>query len=164
MKKIDVWIMHSKEQVKHFEEIHKKKVEDVLLLDKTLIPCPFCGENLIYSPQRQAHIHPNNNCILAHVLTTQTEFIAPYMPVIVPATLPDGNAWNNRAENASVVHSHWVDKEGNFVHFDERDGCPARSCYCHRCNNWLTGSDEYPCRGNYCPNCGAKMDETEEEK
>lgn len=64
------------------------------------------------------------------------------------------------ADVAEVVHSYWVDKEGKFVPFNEKDGCPARSCYCHRCNDWLTGSDEYPCRGNYCPNCGAKMDLT----
>jgi hypothetical protein len=64
------------------------------------------------------------------------------------------------ADVAEVVHSYWVDKEGKFVPFNEKDGCPARSCYCHRCNNWLTGSDEYPCCGNYCPNCGAKMDLT----
>lgn len=35
------------------------------------------------------------------------------------------------------------------------------SCHCSVCGDWLTGSDEYPCKGNYCPNCGAKMEGSE---
>ena len=57
-----------------------------------------------------------------------------------------------------VVHGEWVD-EGKKVTWDELfPGCPSGSCECSICGDWLTASDEYPARGLYCPNCGAKMD------
>lgn len=61
-----------------------------------------------------------------------------------------------------VVHGHWVTNiyDRDFVRFD-KDGFPEKSCYCSVCGDWLTASDEYAVRGYYCPNCGAKMDETE---
>lgn len=43
------------------------------------------------------------------------------------------------------------------ITFDE-SGCVSNSCHCSECKDWLTASDEYPCRGYYCPNCGAKME------
>ena len=43
------------------------------------------------------------------------------------------------------------------VSLDE-SGKVSCSCHCSLCGDWLTGSDEYACRGNYCPNCGAKME------
>ncbi len=58
-----------------------------------------------------------------------------------------------------VRHGRWLDeKTGDPVLFDKKDGCPERSCKCSLCGEWLTASDEYPVTGNYCPNCGAKMD------
>ena len=51
----------------------------------------------------------------------------------------------------------WVDSNGQPVKFNPIDGCPEKSCYCSACGEWLVGSDEYPCNGNFCPNCGAKM-------
>lgn len=57
-----------------------------------------------------------------------------------------------------VAHGRWVDDEGKQVEWDENNpGCPARSCYCSICGDWLTASDEYPVRGIYCPNCGVNM-------
>ncbi len=47
------------------------------------------------------------------------------------------------------------------VSLDE-SGKVSCSCHCSLCGDWLTGSDEYPCKGNYCPNCGAKMEGAEE--
>jgi hypothetical protein len=55
-----------------------------------------------------------------------------------------------------VVPGKWIDSKGEIVPLDE--GCPVRSCNCSVCGEWLTASDEYACVGNYCPNCGAKMD------
>ena len=43
-----------------------------------------------------------------------------------------------------------------------KDGIVTDSCHCSECGEWLTGSDEYECYGNYCPNCGAKMVEPQE--
>ena len=40
-----------------------------------------------------------------------------------------------------------------------KDGMTVESVRCSECDEWLTASDEYACNGNYCPNCGAKMDE-----
>lgn len=31
------------------------------------------------------------------------------------------------------------------------------SAHCSECGDWLTASDEYSCRGRYCPNCVADM-------
>ena len=56
-----------------------------------------------------------------------------------------------------VRHGHWRDYEGNYVGLD-KEGNAMQSCYCSECGDWLTASDEYPCRGYFCPNCGAKMD------
>lgn len=63
-------------------------------------------------------------------------------------------------EAVEVVHGRWLNCDGDPVPFmrkREFDGCPERSCFCSVCGDWLTGSDEYPCVGKYCPNCGAKM-------
>lgn len=58
-----------------------------------------------------------------------------------------------------VRHGRWVDAEGNLVPWDEKnENCPLNSAFCSVCGDWLTASDEYPTIGNYCPNCGAKMD------
>lgn len=39
-----------------------------------------------------------------------------------------------------------------------KDGFPDKSCYCSECREWLVASDEYAVKGNYCPNCGARME------
>ena len=59
--------------------------------------------------------------------------------------------------HGTMPHSYWVDEYQNHVVLDE-NGCTQSSCSCHRCGSWLTASDEYACKGIYCPNCGAKMD------
>ena len=51
---------------------------------------------------------------------------------------------------------HWIDFNGNPVELE--DGIPKDSCYCSICDKWLVASDEYACYGNYCPNCGTKME------
>lgn len=63
------------------------------------------------------------------------------------------------ADVAPVVHGHWEDINGNPVPWSERVAhCPAYSAHCSECRQWLVASDEYMVLGNYCPNCGAKMD------
>ena len=66
---------------------------------------------------------------------------------------------------APVRHGRWLDRPKNQGLKDEEigtvgmvDGEPWSSCYCSECGEWLVASDEYPVKGNYCPNCGAKMD------
>ena len=62
-------------------------------------------------------------------------------------------------EAEPVKHGRWANSYDNPVAFEKRDSrCPSESCYCSECKEWLTASDEYSCIGNYCPNCGAKMD------
>ncbi len=41
---------------------------------------------------------------------------------------------------------------------DLKDGIPTESVKCSECDEWLVASDEYDCIGNYCPNCGIKME------
>lgn len=70
------------------------------------------------------------------------------------------------ADVREVKRGHWIDRYsgGNLVPFDdENDGCPVGSCYCSVCGDWLTASDEYPAKGNFCPNCGASMLDEEEQ-
>ena len=66
---------------------------------------------------------------------------------------------------AQVRHGRWLDRPKNQGLKDEEigtvgmvDGEPWSSCYCSECGEWLVASDEYAVKGNYCPNCGAKMD------
>ena len=68
------------------------------------------------------------------------------------------------ADVAQVRHGRWVDENKNPVPWDECNSkCPSHSAYCSECGEWLTASDEYPVTGLYCPNCGALMDEKEDE-
>ena len=54
-----------------------------------------------------------------------------------------------------VRRGKWIGKDNEEV--PVIDGSPKCSCYCSLCGDWLVASDEYPVKGNYCPNCGAKM-------
>ena len=52
---------------------------------------------------------------------------------------------------------HWISvNTGKQCHI--KDGMTTESVKCSECDEWLTASDEYACNGNYCPNCGAKME------
>lgn len=65
---------------------------------------------------------------------------------------------------------HWIGTRRVGCGFGEykeyivpiKDGIVTDSCHCSECGEWLTGSDEYECYGNYCPNCGARMVESQE--
>lgn len=66
------------------------------------------------------------------------------------------------ADVVEVRHGRWVDENKNPIPWDECNSkCPSHSAYCSECGEWLTGSDEYPAIGLYCPNCGALMREIE---
>ena len=69
------------------------------------------------------------------------------------------------ADVAPVRHGRWLDRPKNQGLKDEEigtvgmvDGEPWSSCYCSECGEWLVASDEYAVKGNYCPNCGCRMD------
>ena len=64
---------------------------------------------------------------------------------------------------------HWIGRKlvnGNWIEcvvpLDE-EGYTTDECRCSECGDKLTASDEYSCRGYYCPNCGARMFEPLEE-
>ena len=50
----------------------------------------------------------------------------------------------------------WLDEDGDKVEIDD-NGITECSCWCSVCGEWLVASDEYPTKGNFCPNCGADM-------
>lgn len=50
----------------------------------------------------------------------------------------------------------WLDEYGDKVEIDD-NGITEDSCWCSVCGEWLVASDEYPTKGNFCPNCGADM-------
>ena len=52
----------------------------------------------------------------------------------------------------------WISEvKGKKAIIDEY-GNVTCSAHCSECGDWLTASDEYACRGRYCPSCGARMD------
>ena len=83
----------------------------------------------------------------------------------------------DKTKNADICFAfidfmNWLDEQpiagvaevrrGKWIGFDNEkvpiiNGCPTCSCLCSLCGDWLSVSDEYFVKGNYCPNCGAKM-------
>lgn len=59
-------------------------------------------------------------------------------------------------EMVERMRGHWVGVEGEEVKTDEY-GCPIGAASCSVCDDYLMASDEYSCRGHFCPACGAPM-------
>ena len=59
-------------------------------------------------------------------------------------------------EQVEKVRGEWIDIDGEKVPVDKY-GQPFGWAMCSACGEYLTASDEYPCIGNFCPNCGAPM-------
>ena len=59
-------------------------------------------------------------------------------------------------EQVKKVRGEWIDIDGEKVPVDKY-GQPFGWAKCSACGEYLTASDEYPCIGHFCPNCGAPM-------
>ena len=59
-------------------------------------------------------------------------------------------------EQVEMVRGEWIDIDGEKVPVDKY-GQPFGWAKCSACGEYLTASDEYPCIGHFCPNCGAPM-------
>ena len=59
-------------------------------------------------------------------------------------------------EQVEKVRGEWIDIDGEKVQVDKY-GQPLGWAMCSACGEYLTASDEYPCIGHFCPNCGAPM-------
>lgn len=59
-------------------------------------------------------------------------------------------------EQVEKVRGEWIDIDGERVPVDKY-GQPFGLAKCSACGEYLTASDEYPCIGHFCPNCGAPM-------
>lgn len=59
-------------------------------------------------------------------------------------------------EQAEKMRGEWIDADGEKVPVDKY-GQPFGWAKCSACGEYLTASDEYPCIGHFCPNCGAPM-------
>ena len=59
-------------------------------------------------------------------------------------------------EQLEKVRGEWIDIDGEKVPVDKY-GQPFGWAMCSACGEYLTASDEYPCIGHFCPNCGAPM-------
>lgn len=59
-------------------------------------------------------------------------------------------------EQVEMVGGEWIDIDGEKVPVDKY-GQPFGWAMCSACGEYLTASDEYPCIGHFCPNCGAPM-------
>ena len=59
-------------------------------------------------------------------------------------------------EQVEKVRGEWIDIDGEKVPVDKY-GQPFGWAQCSACEQYLTASDEYPCIGHFCPNCGAPM-------
>lgn len=61
-----------------------------------------------------------------------------------------------KADVRENVCGKWIDYYGKQMHLTP-NGRTQGECYCSICGEHLTASDEYTCRGYFCPNCGADM-------
>ena len=61
-----------------------------------------------------------------------------------------------REQVERVWRGEWIDIDGEKVPVDKY-GQPFGWAMCSACGEYLTASDEYPCIGHLCPNCGAPM-------
>ena len=59
-------------------------------------------------------------------------------------------------EQVEKMRGEWVDLDGEKVPVDKY-GQPLGWAMCSACGEYLTASDEYPCIGHFCPNCGSPM-------
>ena len=59
-------------------------------------------------------------------------------------------------ERLEKMRGEWIDIDGEKVPVDKY-GQPFGWAMCSACGEYLTASDEYPCIGHFCPNCGAPM-------
>lgn len=59
-------------------------------------------------------------------------------------------------EQVEKVRGEWIDIDGEKVPVDKY-GQPFGWAMCSACGEYLTASNEYPCIGHFCPNCGAPM-------
>lgn len=59
-------------------------------------------------------------------------------------------------EQVEKLRGEWIDIDGEKVPVDKY-GQPFGWAKCSACGEYLTASDEYPCIGHFCPNCGAPM-------
>ena len=64
-----------------------------------------------------------------------------------------------------VKQGSWINEQNSdeIIPVD-KDGWVNTSVRCGVCGDWLTASDEYACRARFCPNCGAKMGENDENR
>ena len=59
-------------------------------------------------------------------------------------------------EQVEKIRGEWRDIDGETVPVDKY-GQTLGWAECSACGQYLTASDEYPCTGHFCPNCGAPM-------
>ena len=59
-------------------------------------------------------------------------------------------------EQVGMMKGEWIDSDGEKVPVDKY-GRPFGWAKCSACGEYLTVSDEYPCKGVFCPACGAPM-------
>lgn len=60
-----------------------------------------------------------------------------------------------------VKRGKWVSERGlpAKVEYDADGNLTPVDAYCKYCGTWLVCSDVYPVHGNFCPVCGAAMNE-----
>ena len=59
-------------------------------------------------------------------------------------------------EQVEKMRGEWIDIDGEKVPVDKYGQTFGWAMY-SACGEYLTASDEYPCIGHFCPNCGAPM-------
>lgn len=113
-----------------------------------LEPCPFCGG--------KGHIVKMGNefapcCMNGYYANGRTTvcYMAPRFPAF-PTYEEAAEAWNNRSDN--IKHGEWSDQKL----FDDGFGGGRVGYICSACGKYV------PCKGNYCSECGARMDGGEE--
>lgn len=109
--------------------------------------CPFCGgeAKLRRINRRIAYVECSKCCAETNHFEMSVEYCA---------TEKAAEAWNQRANQP--LKTHWIRKD--FTSFDG-ETIKNGAAICSRCKKaFFMPKDDF----DYCPNCGAKIEEAEE--
>lgn len=115
--------------------------------DGTFEKCPYCGgeANLkIYEPPFTKSRYYYVQCDRCGAMTSPV-LISQDIEAALKQLQEAIDKWNRRQEKKTTVQGRWI-----YDHW-----CEFK---CSNCGAW-SKSEPYRGRENYCPNCGAKMEE-----
>ena len=126
-------------------------------MTEKLKPCPFCGSTKLKIESKRTFNYNKRHCSVT-VRCMKCHARSPVVGINVDNNQYNERelcesqvteSWNERVsepEHRPIVHAHWT----------------FRTSYSFKCSN--CGEIGYMISHRFCPNCGAKMDESEDDK